>query len=270
MSVELQLDGLDRFLTSIYGEETHLVSMIDALGFEPEQARTLREECLPAVAEQLVEAVRRKLTSGDRDLWFRLLNRRFGLDGEPAMPIDQAAHLLNVDPLSASQAEADALHKCRSKTTRQELEKELHRIALSELSKSGDRPPKDRIAGKLHRLADLRAAVDLTHMDYDARRSEILKKVQAELDVLEAEYQPLLDAAQDNAAALEAEIKNDVLLSGQSVLTDVYQAVYVKGRVTWDNDGINSYARTHPEVLKFRREGQPSVTLRTVGKSPAA
>jgi hypothetical protein len=270
MSVELQLDGLDRFLSSIHGQEMHLASMIDALGFEPAQARTLREECLPAVAEQFVEAVRRKLTSGDKDLWFRLLNRRFGLDGEPAISIAEAAVLLSVDPLSASQVETDALHKCRSKTTLRELEKELHRIALSELSKSGDRPPRDQIAGKLNRLADLRAAVDLARMNYEARRSEVLKKVQAELDALEAEYQPLLEAAQDNAASLETEIKNDVLLSGQSVMTDVYQAVYVKGRVTWDNDGISNYARMHPEVLKFRREGQPSVTLRTAGRSSAA
>ena len=270
MNAKLQLDGLDRFLTSIYGGETHLTSRIDELGFEPEQSRTLREECLPAVAEQFVEAVRRKLTSGDKDLWFRLLNRRFGLDGEPAIPIDEAARLLSVDPLSASQAEADALRKCRTKTTLRELEKELHRIALSELSKIGERPPKDQVASKLNRLADLRAALDLTHMDYEAKRSKVLEKVQAELDALEAEYQPLLDAAQDNASALEAEIKNDVLLTGQSVATDVYQAVYMKGRITWDNDGINNYARTHPEVLKFRREGQPSVTLRTVGKSSAA
>lgn len=270
MSAKLQLDGLDRFLTSIHGGETHLASMIDALGFEPEQARTLQGECLPQVAEQFVEAVRRKLTSGDRDLWFRLLNRRFGLDGEPAIPLEEAASLLNVDPLSASQVEADALHKCRSKTTLRELEKELHRIALAELSKRGDRPQKDQVAGKLNRLADLRAALDLTRMDYDAKRSKVLEKVQAELDALEAEYQPLLDAAQDNASALEAEIKNDVLLTGQSVMTDVYQAVYVKGRVSWDNDGINNYARMHPEVLKFRKEGQPSVTLRTVGKGFAA
>ncbi len=270
MSVKLQLDGLDRFLTSIYGGETHLTSMIDALGFEPEQARVLREECLPAMAEQFVEAVRKKLTSGDKDLWFRLLNRRFGLDGEPAIPIEQAAPLLNVDPLSASQAEADALRKCRAKSTLRDFEKDLRRIALSELSKRGDTPQRDEVVHKLNRLADLRAALDLTRMNYDAKRSEILKSVQAELDALEAEFQPLLEAAEDNASALETEIKNDVLLTGQSVTSDVYQAVYVKGRVSWDNDGITNYARTHPEVLKFRREGQPNVTLRTVGKSSAA
>ncbi len=104
-------------------------------------------------------------------------------------------------------------------------------------------------------------------MDYDNKRKEILKAVQAELDALEEEYQPLLDAAQENVSTLEGEIKNDVLLGGETVTTDVYQAVYMHGRISWDNDGINNYARTHPEVLKYRKEGRPIVAIRTVGKS---
>ena len=64
----------------------------------------------------------------------------------------------------------------------------------------------------------------------------------------------------------KAEIKNDVLLGGESVVTDVLQAIYVKGRVSWDNEGIDRYARLHPEVLKYRKEGQPSVSLRTTSK----
>ena len=262
MDINIRLSGLDRFLTVIHGEQTGLAAMIDALGFEPEQARMLRDECLPDVAEQFIDAIRRKLTSGDKDLWFRVLNRRYGLDGEPAASIEEAAAALNVDRETASRAETDALQKCRYQTTLDNFNRALHRIALAELSKSGARPQKAQIASKLNRLADLQAAVDLTRMDYEAKRTAILKTVQAELDALEAEYDPLLEAAQRNASALEAEIKNDVLLGGESVITDVYQALYVKGRVTWDTDGIDKYAVAHPEVLKFRKQGQPNVTLR--------
>jgi len=266
MNMTIRLDGLGRFLTAIYGDKTDLPGMLDGLGFEPEQARRLREECLPAVAEQFVEAVRKKLTSGDKDLWFRLLSRRYGLDGEPPMSLDEAARSLEVDAGYASQAQSDALQKCRYKKTQENLKRELHRIALGELSKGRGRPEKQQVVNKLKRLADLHAAVDLTRMDYEAKRAEVLKKVQTELDALESEYQPLLDAAQENASALETEIKNDVLLGGASVRTDLYQAIYVKGRVSWDTDGIDRYARAHPEVLQFRKEGQPSVTLRSVGK----
>ena len=54
----------------------------------------------------------------------------------------------------------------------------------------------------------------------------------------------------------------DVLLRGESLRGSVYQAIYMKGRVSWDSAAIDQYARAHPEVLKFRREGQPSVSLR--------
>jgi hypothetical protein len=267
METTPQLASLSRFLTSIYGAPTRLESMIDELGFGPGQCRWLCDERLVELAEALVEALRIQLTRGELDLWFRVLNRRFGLDGQPAVPVDETARLLNVTLEQASRAEADALQRCRTKAMQQELKKELRRIALAELLKGGVRPDKQDVADKLNRLADLRAAVDLTRMDYEQRKAEVLKEVQAELDALESEYQPLLDAALDNAAALEAEIKNDVLLAGQSVSTSFYQAIYMKGRVTWDNDGINKYAQLHPEVLKYRKEGQPSVSLRTVGKS---
>ena len=179
------------------------------------------------------------------------------------------ARVLNIDPSYAAHAEGEALQRCSYKTTLQDFKKELHRLALAELSKSGTKPQKDSVIKKLDRLADLRAAVDVTRMDYEKKRVEILKKVQAELDAVEAEYQPVLEAAEGNASALEAEIKNDVLLAGQSIHSGVFQAIYMKGRVSWDSDGINDYARLHPDVLKFRKEGQPSVSLRLAQKPSA-
>ena len=95
-----------------------------------------------------------------------------------------------------------------------------------------------------------------------------MNKVQAELDAVDMEFRPVLDAAEENATALEAEIKNDVLLRGESLRAGIYQAIYMKGRVSWDGRGIDEYARSHPELLKFRKEGQPSVALR-LASNPA-
>ena len=39
-------------------------------------------------------------------------------------------------------------------------------------------------------------------------------------------------------------------------------AVYVRGRVSWDAKGLESYADDHPEVREHRRVGEPSVSLR--------
>lgn len=53
------------------------------------------------------------------------------------------------------------------------------------------------IIAKLNELSDIQAVTDATRLDYEARRAEILKAVQAELDALEAEYQPLFDASNE-------------------------------------------------------------------------
>ncbi len=261
-----QLKGLDRFLGAIYGGPVTLSSMLGELGFDRAQAHWLCEHRMPALAAALVSALRKRLTSGEKDLWFRLLSRRYGLDGEPPLSLEEAAHVLSVDAGYASQAQSDALKKCRTQTMKTGLSQDLHAIALDELKKADGGPRHEDVVRKLERLADLRAAQDLTRLDYESKRAEVLKKVQAELDALESEYQPLIEAANDNASTLEEEIKNDVLLGGKTVSTDVYQAVYVKGRVIWDNAGINEYAQSHPEVLQYRSIGKPNVQLREVRK----
>jgi hypothetical protein len=263
MDMQIQLKGLDQFLGSLYEGGASLETLLGSLGFDSGQRAALRQHHLATIADGLIEFLRKRLTWEDKDLWYRLLARRFGLDGEAPVSLEEAAAALNIDVPYASYAEGEALQKCRTKSSLEAFKRELHRLALEALS-SSEKPGTDRVIQKLERLADLRAAADVARMDYEARRSEILKKVQTELDALEAEFSPVLEAAEDNAAALEAEIKNDVLLRGESLRGGGFQAVYMKGRVSWDAASMNEYARDHPDVLKFRKEGQPSVSLRPV------
>jgi hypothetical protein len=265
MDLQTKLTGLDQFLAIIYGSGTSLESLLNTLGFDAAQVGTLRANHAASLADGLIAVVRKRLTWEEKDLWFRLLARRFGLDGELPATLEAAAQALQVDSPYASYAEGEALQRCRTKTALQDFKKELHGLALAELSASGEKPGKEQVVEKLERLADLRAAADVARMDYEAKRAEILQKVQADLDAIEAEFQPVLEGAEANASALEAEIKNDVLLRGESLHGGVYQAIYMKGRVSWDSPGINEYARDHPEVLQYRKEGQPSVSLRIAG-----
>jgi uncharacterized protein YhaN len=260
-----QLAGLNQFIAASFGADANLESLLGSLGFDSTQLGALRERHLPAITSGFIEAIRKRLTWEDRDLWFRLVARRFGLDGDPAASLEATASLLGLNPPQASYALSQALERCRSKTARQLFERELHRVALDELAKSGARPDRDAVAQKLERLANLRAAADIARIDYEAKRAEVLKKVQTELDAIDLEFQPVLEAAEANASALEAEIRNDVLLRGESLRGSAYQAIYMKGRVSWDSAGINDYAHSHPEVLQFRREGPPSVSLRKSG-----
>jgi hypothetical protein len=41
-------------------------------------------------------------------------------------------------------------------------------------------------------------------------------------------------------------------------------AVYANGRVTWDNKGLQAYAEWHPEVDKYKKVGEPSVSIREI------
>jgi len=120
------------------------------------------------------------------------------------------------------------------------------------------------IVAKLEELSEVRAAADVTRIDYEAKREEILKAVKTELDALAAEYEPLLASANERAAALEAEVRRDVVDHGASIKASRLHAVFSRGRITWDNKGLDNFAIAHPEVLRFRKEGEPGVSLRVV------
>ncbi|MCG3145996.1 MAG: hypothetical protein HONDAALG_03775 [Gammaproteobacteria bacterium] len=51
---------------------------------------------------------------------------------------------------------------------------------------------------------------------------------------------------------------------GATVKGAALSAVYAKGRVSWDNKALEGYAVAHPELLAFRSEGAPSVSIRGV------
>jgi hypothetical protein len=121
------------------------------------------------------------------------------------------------------------------------------------------------IIEKLDRLADMQAQSDAMELHYaDLRKSIIPPEIQAQLDEIDAEA----DAAHENAnmgmAALQEEIKAEILLAGTSVKGAHLYAIYGKGRVSWDTKGLDGAIVLFPELAKFRKEGQPSVSFRKV------
>ncbi len=52
------------------------------------------------------------------------------------------------------------------------------------------------------------------------------------------------------------------MVRGESVKGTNLQAIFIKGRQTWDNAELDKYAEKHPEILKFRKIGNPSVSIR--------
>ena len=268
MDVKIRYSGLDELLGVIYGNDTDLSTVLGELGFERFQIEQLQDGHLESVIAQFLEVIHKRLTSdGGKDTYYQILSRRYGLDGEPRQQLSAIAEKHSFSPEYLRQLFEEIIQRCQSKTWQIELKKSLKHIVVNHLGKMNQRPTRDHVAEKLERLSNLRNAIEFTRLDYETKRSNILKQIQSELDALDAEYQPALEAAGDNISALENEIKTDVLLYGESVSGGMYRASYTQGRVSWDNEGMAKYAAIHPDVLQFRKQGQPIVSLRVVNRA---
>jgi hypothetical protein len=263
MHVNTRYSGLDELLEIIYGRGTRISTLLCELGFEHSHVEQLYGQHLEPIVSQFLEVIHKRLTSDSgKDTYFQILSRRYGLDGEPPQRLTAIATSYGYSPEYVHQIFDEIIDRCQRKAWKTEFKRHLKYIAVAQLGKTQNRPTHDQVAEKLERLSNLRNAAELTRLDYETKRAEILKQVQPELDALEAEYQPVLERAAENFDALENEIKTDVLLFGESVSGGMYSACYTQGRVSWDNDGMARYASFHPELLQFRKQGRPIVSLR--------
>jgi hypothetical protein len=265
MDFNTQLSGLNELLSVIYGSGAQLDSLLLDLGFEQSQVDHLGGRHLESVVDQFLGMIHKRLTSeSGKDTYYQILCRRYGLDGERPDSLEAISQTRNDSPEYLRQLFEEIIKRCQGKTAQADFKKGLYHIAIGELGKMDERPTHEHVAGKLKRLSDLRAAADVTRLDYEAKRAGILKQVQEQLDGLDAEYTPLLGSVDENISTLEAEIKTDVLLHGETVQGGTFRAVYTRGRTSWDSSGIEKYAEQHPDVLVFRKQGPPSVSLRIV------
>lgn len=267
MDFKIQLAGLNELLCVVYGDEMNLSTLLNDLGFEQSQVGQLKDKHLESIVGQFLEVIHKRLTNdAGKDTYYQILSRRYGLDGEPHEQLSAIAAKHGLSPEYIRPLFEEIIQRCQSKTWQKELKTGLKHIVVAELGRMNERPTREHVSAKLERLSNLRGAAELARLDYESKRAEILKQVQAELDALELEYKPVLEATEENIAVLENEIKTEVLLYGESVSGGMYRASYTQGRISWDNEGMTRYAASHPEVLQFRKQGQPIVSLRVVNK----
>jgi len=117
----------------------------------------------------------------------------------------------------------------------------------------------------LTQLENVQALLDLlTSSKQEAIDAATTPEVRAAWAEIEDEWGPqVFAAAADVAAATEA-VKVAVAEHGETVKGRFLQAVYGKGRITWDAKSLDGYAVAHPELLGFRKEGQPSISIRSI------
>lgn len=83
---------------------------------------------------------------------------------------------------------------------------------------------------------------------------------------IEAEFVLKSAAVDENISTLEEQIKTDTVQGGQSVKGAYLQAVYSKGRVSWDSKMLDGMIALVPQLEKARKVGEPSITIRAIGK----
>ena len=85
-----------------------------------------------------------------------------------------------------------------------------------------------------------------------------------QLETIEAEYQPKLDALRVKLKSLEDEVKERVLNTGSTLKGNVVMAVYRKGSTKWDEKHLERLAAEYPRILEAKVEGKPSVAIQRI------
>ena len=123
------------------------------------------------------------------------------------------------------------------------------------------------IIESLDRLAEFQAQRDVMNLDKQAAIDSVLTpEIRVRIVDIEAEFDDKAQAVVSNIAALETEIKVAVVAHGETVKGSLLMAVWNKGRASWDDKALQCYMKAHPELADFRKQGDPSISIRANSK----
>ena len=102
--------------------------------------------------------------------------------------------------------------------------------------------------------------------DVDDKVGDIFRDIEQKRRDIEAEFYGKGEVVARNIAALDAEIKQDVLAHGETVKGQHKMYLWVKGREgTWMTDKLKGIAEIFPQILTCKNpDGDPSVTVRDI------
>jgi len=120
----------------------------------------------------------------------------------------------------------------------------------------------EELTDKLDKLANFLAQRDVFSLQKKALIDQVLTpEIRARLDEIEAEFAGKMEAVDANIADLEEEIRQEALRQRASVKGSFLRVIWHKGRVSWDTKSLDEYARSHPEVSAYRKQGEPYVSI---------
>jgi hypothetical protein len=107
--------------------------------------------------------------------------------------------------------------------------------------------------------------VELTELP-DAMIAAILRQLSpddaARVQAIVLEFRAREAELKHEIEQTEAAVRAAVLATGASAVGTHLQASILAPRITWDTKGMAAYSALHPDVLVYRKVGEPSVQIR--------
>ena len=119
------------------------------------------------------------------------------------------------------------------------------------------------IIKNLNALAKLRSVLESCQQDLDELEDQAFLAC-PDLNMRRHEILQGISTISEKNTGLTKVITEAVISKNKSITGEKLQAVFSKGRTTWDSQELEGFALAHPEINKLKKVGKPSVSIREV------
>ena len=129
-----------------------------------------------------------------------------------------------------------------------------------------DEPNANNVVEMLDKLSKLRLNRNALLLKKQDLINEIMtEEIKERLAKIEKQFESKNSKMADEINTLETDIRGRVKSIGSTVKGFSLMAVWQKASVKWDTQALEGYAAGgHQEILQFRKEGEPSVSIREI------
>jgi len=118
----------------------------------------------------------------------------------------------------------------------------------------------------LEKLSEYYAQLDVLRFQKDELLETVMPpEIKQAVEDVNAEFADKETAVRENMANLEEQVKQAVIDGGETVKGGVLQAVYNKGRVSWDSRKLEGLMIAFPKLAEAKKQGNPYTSIKKVG-----
>ena len=140
-----EVESLNAFLSSVYGEEMRMSTLLARSGLTGEQIQRLRDHHLHQLITYLHEVIRARMLRWQRgNELYAIICRRFGFVGGRSETLQEIGQSLNLSRERIRQLEKKTLRRCKIMTRPMHLQEPLRAFALSLRVEAGNEDIRDQ------------------------------------------------------------------------------------------------------------------------------